>query len=353
MKVYVQARNDRTETRYLSQQIAGALAGKFEITNPDLKTDFSKAEEADAVIVWNASNPHHDESWAVIGIARAGNRPVIPFWNSPSSYKTYGFQQDLEQRNKLLVRKQDDSRKWPVTSVEDLIEDVKILEQAEGWREKRIKKPGKDSVDLTKPPYLTGDSRDILHQMQFFLIEAALKANGIDIINPSRDIDNYNIGFYPRGLNLSGDAADNGVERCVQNAGERSSMIISSRGRYQANMGESFEHGVAWFHSKPNLILVQYVFNGKSGELTEAYKNGKNPGLYHESVFRQNQGLWGIETHDFRTPGEIAREICRLRGKEYKEPTQQQISEAFAGILQDLQTFSNNYSIPINTQEQK
>ena len=350
MKIYIYGPDDRQESKDLMLRIADSVSKKHEIVNVEdrLECDLYKAEKADALVL--RLDCYDDATWSTIGMARAGNRPIIPFWGAsweyPDAYssepvKVYGFMRDTHKRNRKLIREEDDKRKWPSSSAEEIVEDIEVLEQKKGWREARIKKPGKETVNLDLPVYITGDSRQWWDHLAYYLIESALNANGISSINPSRDLDNYTVKDFPDFIYINPKV--DGAERCHENAGPKSSMILS-RGIHIKNlMGARFEGGIAWFNSHPILYLNSYTFPSRKSP-QEKYEQGKNPGMHLKSIFDQNKELWNIEKNIVRTAGQAAEEICKLRGVEYSEPGKVAVVRASLDVIKDVVRFSLKYS---------
>lgn len=345
MRVYVQGNFERQESKYLWHKIAERIAssGNHHIVNScedGLETSLSKAQQADAIVA--ELGGYDDATWAVIGMAVAGNRPIVPFWvgsHAPENF--YGFTADVERRNRHLIRRNGESTPWPSTSIQGLKADVDRLEQNSDWRFQRIPKPGKESVDLSKPAYIVGDSRQWWDQFAFYCIEAAFGANRIPTINPSKVLDDYTIANFPDRIEV--DPEKDNDEQCFLNAGERSSMMVSRGVSVRNLLGARVEEGAAWFASHPIFYLDSYVFPSK-GTVSEKFSQGKNPGMHLQDVFEQNRDLWQVQQHDFRTPAGIAKEICRIRGVEYREPERDEVLVAFHNLHTQLNHFAQRYS---------
>lgn len=314
MRVYLQFPIDRQESRELLEKIADKISKKYELINPDFETDLYKAEQADALVV--RIDGCDDSTWAVLGMARAGNRPVIPFWNAGYPYpdahsdipqRVYGFTRDFHLRNRPFVRTKKDEKIWPSTTPKDVYEDLKILGQKKEWRRKRIKKPDKNYVNLNLPLYIVGDSRNLEHAMIFYWIKNQFLECGIESRIPPEELDNnYDIDKYPMLIDMSAGSVDD----CFDLASNGSSFVVS-RADTKNLIGARWEEGVAWFHSKPILYLYLYLFPPRNPG--DKYRQHQNPGMHLASVFKQNEELWGIQNHVGITPSQLAGEIVRAR----------------------------------------
>lgn len=314
MKVYVQGLTDRQESKEVLERITESISKRYEVVNSDLKTDLYKAEEADVVVA--RLDSYDDSTWAVIGMARAGNRPVVPYWGASYDYpdansiepkKVYGFTRDVHLRNRHLVRTEKNKKEWPSTNVKGVLEDLRILEQKRGWRKQRVKKPGKENVNLNLPPYIMGDSRLLENCWAFYDIEEKFIECGIPCITPPKVLDGYyKPEEYPKLIDMSSDSSQD----CVNLASHLSGILI---GRIDAKslMGERFEEGVGWFNAKPILYQYRYLFPPRNPY--HKYLQRQNPGMHFASVFKQNEDLWGIRVHAAQTPEELAGVIFRTR----------------------------------------
>ena len=336
MKVYIQPVHDRQESNEVTARIADFVSRGYELTNPDLETSLYKAEQADVIVA--RIDCYDDSSWAAMGVARAGQRPIVPFWGASWEYpdafneiptRVYGFQKNVHLRNRHLMREPSSKYAWPSSDPKAIVGDLHVLEQNDGWRGQRVAKPEKETVDVEKPFYIVGDSRQWWDQLAFYAIEIAFKAQGISTINPSRILDRYVIADFPSLMVKDPDF--NGEEECFQNAGSRSGGIVSRSIHVRNLMGCRFEEGIAWFEGHPILFLNSYVFPGRK-DPQKKFDDGKNPGMHLRDVFQQNRDMWGIKKSVGRTVGDLTKVICELRGLEYAAPSRREIMEAFDGF---------------------
>ena len=310
MKLYINGPTERRESKELLLRIADKLPRRFEVLNrdnDDLKVDLYLAEQADALIL--RTDHYDDATWATIGLARAGQRPIIPLWyHSKEKPHPYGFWTDTHgEKNRNRVRNKKDDREWPPREIKDVIKDVKILEQKRGWRKKRIKKPEKETVNLNLPLYIVGDSRCKENAWSFYDIEKGFNECGISCLIPPKNLDgNYDPKDHPKRIDMS--AGD--VNDCGDLASHLSSFIVG-RSDQKFLLDSRWEEGVAWFHSKPVLYLYQYVFPPRSPY--EKYLDRKDPGIHYGSVYKQNEELWDIRVHETKTTETLAGVIQRAR----------------------------------------
>jgi len=319
MKVYIQSVDDRLETKNLFERIADhVIANGSELVNPDLETDLEKAAGADVVVA--RLDTYHDSTWAAIGLARAGNIPIVPFWGASYEYpdecsskptKVYGFTKDVHLRNRHLVRDGEEYKVWPSRTVKELAEDLRKLHFAKGWREQRIPRPEQSDVDLTLPLYVIGDARNKENCWAFYDIAGEFRENGVDCIIPPEEIDaGYRAEHFPKRLVI--DEEKSSVQICADLASHRSSFVVS-RSDEKSLMGARWEEGVGFYHKKPILYLYRYVFPSRNPQ--EKHEAGKNPGFHYASVFKQNEDLWGIKTHSADTPTQLTDVINEVREK--------------------------------------
>lgn len=319
MRIYLTGPNDRAETKEFNQKIVDYITDKsnHSFINVDKKGKivYGKLEdvvESDVLITRIGPTIYDDMIWAAIGVARAGNIPIIPCWNEgfPFPEKNYGFTQDIIERNKPLMRKGGDTRPWPcekngLVDLDGILEDLEILNYV---GIKKMPRPKPSETNLELPPYIVGDSRNWENQVSYFKIENEFRKEGIEVINPSKDLDGYHPKKFPNKLTPMG----GGTERCVQNASTRSSMVIG-RINLKNLMGARFEEGVAYYYCHPVLYLDHYVFPGRD-DYTKAE-------MHQNSIFKQNKDIWGLDIKQCvgRVPADLAPTIRRLR-EEYRTP---------------------------------
>ncbi len=319
MDVYINGPQERKESKELLLRIRDSVPKRFHIVNPNLEVDLYLAEKADVLIL---RTDHYDDStWATIGMARAGKRVVIPYWNATYSPVNRGFWADVHGTsnkdlicNRYLVRDKNDKRNWPVEDIKDIFKDLRSLEHKSKWRKIRKEKPGKESVNLDLPWYIVGDSRGLENAWIFFEIEKCFNEAGIECLIPPKAIDGcYNINEYPRRINMN--ASNDSIQVCEDLSSSRSGGLIG-RSDPKFLLGSNWEKGVAWFNSKPILDLYMYLFPPR--DPYQSYLDRKKLSNFAASVYRQNEELWGIRKHSDETPEGLAGVILTARNKNKK-----------------------------------
>jgi hypothetical protein len=321
MKVCISGPAKGLETIELYEKVADRLCSAgHDITNEiqEGKIKFNQLEDvAGADVLVARIGTYDDAMWACIGAARAGDIPIVPLWNEGYILEScYGFTKDIKDRNMPLVRKEGDARPWPSATKEGaldfngLVEDLKILSGSESGKKQR---PDPKQTNLELPPYIIGDSRNLENHWSYYKIDSEFEEAGIEVINPSRHLDNYNIDKFP-GI-IQPDPKEDAVQWCVDAAGKNSSMVIGWVHR-RGLLGSRFEEGVAWWNGHPMLYLNWYVFPKKCP--SELYAEGRKPEMHLKSVFDQNKEVWGIEKHVGREVKDLVPVIRELREK-YRE----------------------------------
>jgi len=152
------------------------------------------------------------------------------------------------------------------------------------------------------------------NQWSYEKIDSDFEKAGIEVWNPSKHLDGYTVDMFPK--IIQPDEEEDPVQWCVDAAGKNSSMVVGWVHR-RGLIGSRFEEGVNWWHKKPTLYLNWYVFPKKCP--SEAYAEGKSPGMHLQSTFDQNKEIWGIEKSVGREVKDLIPIIQRLREKYMKE----------------------------------
>jgi hypothetical protein len=142
MKVCISGPNKGLEVVEFYKKVADKIESSgFETVNKeeDGKMRFNKLEDvvdADVLVARMASVGSFDTMWTQIGVARAGDIPIVPLWNEGYEFKGgYGFTKDIINRNRPLIRKEGDQRPWPSVTKDGALDyDGLIEEILEIWK---------------------------------------------------------------------------------------------------------------------------------------------------------------------------------------------------------------------------